>query len=752
MSTAKAKAKAALVKTPTILQMEALECGAAALAMILAYYGRWIPVEELRVLCGVSRDGSKALNIVKAARSLGMQAGGKRLEPAQLRALPTPAILFVNMNHFVVYEGVARGRFQLNDPAAGRRWVSPTELDEMFSGIVLTFEPTAEFKTGGSPPAVLPGLLQIARRTRGPLLWLAVLGLMLSLVGILLPGLQRIYVDRILVQELDDWVWPLAATLLAVAPFMALLAVMQGRLLATINAKLSMVLSSRMVWHLLRLPVMFFSQRYAGMISSRVALADQLVLTITRGLSQILVNLALLLMLVALMLQYSPTLTLIALVMGLLNALVFQRMRKSLGEASEKIAMQTVKMSGKAMQGLRMIETLKSTGTDAAFFANWSGLQALFINAQQEIGRREALLTALQALFASLTAAAILVVGGHLTMVETFSIGMLVAFSTISVLLNQPIQGLVSVAGTLQQTKGDLAQIDDTLRYPRAREFQNEAADALAPGERGQRRGAQGAQHQPPQMPGTGAAAATSPPLHLSGRVALEAVTFGYAPLETPLLDGLSLSIAPGSRIALVGGSGSGKSTIGKLVTGLFEPWRGRVLYDGHPLTDIPRDILRSSLAVVDQEIVLFEGSIRDNISLWDRTLPQAQIIRAAKDAMIHDVIMARTEGYDTKVEENGRNFSGGQRQRLEIARALATNPQLLVLDEATSALDTLTEQALMDNVRRRGCSLLIIAHRLSTIRDSDEIIVLDHGRVLQRGTHETLARVEGPYRELLET
>jgi len=718
-----------VVRTPTILQIEALECGAAALAMVLAHYGRWVPLEELRVLCGVSRDGSKAINVVKAARSLGLKAQGKRQEPADLASLPVPAILFVNMNHFVVFEGVTKQGFQINDPGGGRRTIPADEFDGMFSGLVLTFEPSDDFQPGGATPSILPGLWAMARRSLGPLTLLAAAGVLLAVFSLLLPGFQRIYLDRILIGRLDDWVYPLAIMLGIVAPLVAFLIWLHGRLMAEIGAKLSIVLSSRMAWHVLRLPVLFFTQRYAGMISSRVALADQLVLVASQGLSQVLINVSLLLLLTLMMLQYSVSLTLICLGLTLFNALLFQRLRKAMGEASEKVAMQQVKMEGKAMQGLRMMETLKSTGTDGLFFAKWAGLQALYINAQQEISRREALIAALQTWLASLTTAAVLVIGGYYTMVDRFSIGMLVAFSTIATLFTQPVALLVNLAGTLQQTKGPLAQVDDTLRYPQAKEFRDLTAPAAGP-----RR------------------AATAPLRRLTGQVHIESVSFGYAPLDTPLIRDFSLEMTPGSRVALVGGSGSGKSTVGKLLTGLLEPQGGRILYDGLPMPEVPRDILRNSLAVVDQDIVLFDGNVRDNISLWDETLPQEHLVAAAKDAMIHDVILSRKGGYEGPIEENGRNLSGGQRQRLEIARALAGNPTLLVLDEATSALDTVTEQAIMDNLRRRGCTCLMIAHRLSTIRDCDEIIVMHQGQILQRGTHTHLMAEDGAYRRLIET
>lgn len=718
-----------VVRTPTVLQMEALECGAASLAMVLAHYGRWVPLEELRILCGVSRDGSTVVNVLKAARSFGMIAKGKRLEPEALKDLPVPAILFVHMSHFVVFEGVTKKGFQINDPAGGRRTVTAEEFDGMFSGVALAFEPTEAFEKGGAPPSIVPSMRALVRHSIQPLLLLSLAGLMLAVLGLLTPGTQRVYIDRILIERLDDWVYPLAFTLAGVAPVLAFLAWMHGRLIASVSTKLSVVLSSKMVWRILRLPMAFFGQRYAGMISSRIALADQLAMQISQSVSQAIISLSMLTLLTFLMLQYSLLLTLICLGMTFSNAILFRRLRKVMGEASEKVAMQTVKMTGKAMQGLRMMETLKSTGTDGFFFSQWAGLQALLINAQQDIARREALVAALQTWLASMTAATVLVVGGYYTMTDRFSIGMLVAFSTITILFNQPVTVLVNLASTLQQTKGLFSQMEDTLQYEEATEFKQSVVPV-----------------NDTQQP------STAPLRRLTGNVHIDNITFGYAPLAPPLIKGFSLDMKAGSRVALVGGSGSGKSTVGKLVSGLLEPQTGTILFDGVPLHEVPRDILRNSLAVVDQEVILFEGTVRENISMWDETMPQEFLVAAAKDAMIHDVILSRREGYSDLIEENGRNFSGGQRQRLEIARALAGNPTLLVLDEATSALDSVTEEAIVAHLRRRGCACLIIAHRLSTIRDCDEIIVMHQGEILQRGTHAQLLAAEGPYRRLIET
>lgn len=709
------------VRTPTVLQMEALECGAAALAMVLAYHGRWVPLETLRVMCGVSRDGSKAINIVKAARSLGLQAKGLRLDPADFKALSLPAILFVDMNHFVVLEGTEPGWAYLNDPANGRRKVSAEDFDGMFSGIALVFEKTPAFETGGSRRRVLPALLDLVRDSWVALAAVLVLGVLVVVIGLITPAFSRVFIDDLLIGRLNDWLVPLLLAMGAAALVLCLVTWLRMHLIARLHAKLGLVLSARLAWHILRLPSNFFMQRYSGMVSARLPLAEQVASLASRNLTQLAVGVTTLVFFTALMVQYHVWLTLACVLLGAVNALVFWYLRRRLGESSETIALHAVKMSGKVMQGLQMIETLKATGADDVFFSKWSGLQVLFVNAQQKVLHLQTLLGSLPALTAALTSAVVLALGGLFVMDDELTVGMLVAFTVIVGSFTTPINELMEIVTAMRNAQGPLAQVDDTLHHPLAPEFEPE-----------------------PDVP-------TQHGAHLPGHVQLRGIRAGYSPLDPPLIDGLDLNLPPGSRIALVGGSGSGKSTMGRLISGLMQPWSGEILFDGKPFTQWPRALLRSSLAVVDQEIVLFEGSVRDNLSLWDDSMPLERIAQAAQDAMIHEVISSRRGGYDARVEEDGRNFSGGQRQRLEIARALTGNPSVLILDEATSALDTLTEQSIMANLRRRGCTCIIIAHRLSTIRDCDQIIVLDRGRVIERGNHQQLMQLGGIYRGLIE-
>lgn len=717
--------------SPTILQMEALECGAAALAMVLAHHGRWVALESLRIDCGVSRDGSKASNVLKAARHHGLVAKGQRLEPAQLQDIKLPAILFINMNHFVVLDAISPRGYHVNDPGTGRRVIDHDSFDRSFSGIALVFEKGPDFKPGGAPAPLLPRLKALLRPIKRPIAVVAATGALVALLTMIGPGLQQVYVDNILINRADNWVRPLIAVLLILIPILALLTWLRMALVARIGVRLATVLSSRSMWHVMRLPVGFFVQRYAGIVNSRVSLADYLGASLARLLADVAFNLSLIAFLGLLLIQYNALLTLLVVALAALNALIFKVMQRPLKEASERVAMQFVKLQSKTQQGLRMIESLKSTGTEAMFFGKWSGLHALYVNAQQESTRWTAALMGSQFLIATLISSMVLVVGGYLTLEDELTIGMLVAFAVVAGLFTQPVNGLINAASELETLRGQLNQVDDTLGHPKAVEFMTDAVTGA---------------------PSSSASDATRRLARLSGDIELRDISFGYAPLAPPLINALSFQLQAGQRLALVGTSGSGKSTIGRLVAGLLEPRSGEIRFDDSVMTQVDRDLLRNSIAVVDQDIVLFEGTIRDNITLWDPTMPESYIITAARDAEIHDFIMSLPGGYDAPVEENGRNLSGGQRQRLEIARALVGNPSIIILDEATSALDAETEKAIMDHLLRRGCTTLVIAHRLSTIRDCDQILVLHQGAVLERGNHAELMASDGPYKQLIET
>jgi len=709
-------------RTPTVLQMEAVECGAAALAIVMGHYRKFVPLEELRQACGVSRDGSKASNVVKAARTYGFEARGYRYEPAEVLALRTPVIVFWNFNHFLVVEGVSKAGVHLNDPATGPRAVTVEEFDQGFTGVALVITPGPDFVPQGQPDSMLSSLRRRLPLRESALLYLVLAGLLLVLPGLVLPIFSKVFIDEYLIARMDSWVKPLLIGMAATMTLQGVLTWLQRFYLARFHVKFAMATSSQFLWHVLRLPIVFFTQRSPGDISGRVGINNRVAELLTGELATTLLNLFVLVFYAALMLSYDVFLTLVGVAVVAVNIVFLRRMSRRRKDVSQKLANDHGKLLGTSMNGLQIIETLKASGGESDFFAKWAGQHAKVVHGMQAMGGQGVLRVGVPMLLNALTTVLILSIGGWRVMDGALTMGALVAFQSLMASFMQPVNQLVALGASIQEMEGDMKRLDDVLRY---------APDArVAAADRGSEDDAEA--------------------LRLEGAVELRNVSFGYSRLEAPLLQDFSLTLRPGSRVALVGASGCGKSTISRLVMGLYEPWSGEILFDGKPREAWPRAALVSSLSMVSQEITLFEGTVRDNLCLWDDTLPEADLIQAAQDACLHDTLLERPGGYDTAVLEGGVNFSGGQRQRLEIARALAVNPRILVLDEATSALDPLTEQQIDDNLRRRGCTCLIVAHRLSTIRDCDEIIVLDRGRVVQRGTHEAMRDSPGPYAELM--
>ena len=708
-------------KTPTVLQMEAVECGAAALAMVLGYYGRIVPVEELRVACGVSRDGSKASNILKAAGGYGLRGKGFRKEPDELRALALPQIVFWNFNHYVVVEGFGADRVYLNDPAIGPRVVPWEEFDQSFTGVVLVFEPRRDFRAGGTRPSLVAALRRRLAGLETGVLYVVLVTLALIIPGLAIPAFARVFVDQILVTGIRGWIGPLLIGMALTALLRAALTWLQALYLLRLETRLSLRASAAFFWHVLHLPIEFFTQRYAGEIGARVAINDRVARLLSGELATAALNLVLVVFYALLMLRYDVLLTAVGVGTAILNMLALRAIARRRVDANRRLLQDRGRLVSSLYAAIGMIETIKATGRESDFFARWAGYQAKVVNAEQALSTTSLAIGVVPPLLAGLNTAAILAIGGLRLMEGHLTVGMLVAFQSLMASFLEPIGQFVRLGGVLQEVEGDMQRLDDVLRYPV--DAQPAAAESEEPG----------------------------PDAKLSGLLEIEDVTFGYSRMDAPLIEGLSLTVRPGQQVALVGGSGSGKSTIAKLVAGLYHPWSGTIRFDGCPRRELPRAVLTRSLALVDQEIALVGGTVRENLTLWDERIAEEALVAAAQDAAIHDEIVARPGGYATAVDEGGRNFSGGQRQRLEIARALAGNPTILVLDEATSALDPLTEQIIVENLRRRGCTCLIVAHRLSTIRDADQIVVLEHGRVVQRGTHDELVAVSGPYRRLME-
>ena len=710
-------------KTPTVLQMEAVECGAAALAIVLGYYGRFVSLEELRVACGVSRDGTKANNILKAARQYGLIAKGFSKQPDELPSLPLPAIVFWNFNHFVVVEGFQAGQVYLNDPAMGPRVVSEAEFEDSFTGVVLVFEPGPEFRRGGARRGLWAPLRERLHGSEWGLGYVLLASLGLAILGLVAPIFTRVFVDYILVARFRDWVGPLLLGMGAAALLHAALTWLQRYYLLRLSTRLVVTFSYHSLRHLLRLPVEFFTQRYGGEVGARLDINYRIARLLSGELAVNLLSAVMLVFYLALMLVFDVLLTLIGLAIAVLNVVALRQVSRRRKDMNARLLQERGKMMGTSMAGLQAIESLKAMGAESDFFSRWSGYLAKVTVVGQSLAVYSMGLGAVPFFLSSISMVAIHGEGALRVMDGQMTLGTLIAFQGLMMGFMAPVNQLVLLGSSLQEVEGELNRLDDVLRYP------------IDPN------------LQPAETPPAPAA-----PPKLSGQLELRSVVYGYSRLDEPLINRFSLAVKPGARIALVGSSGSGKTTLAKIISGLLRPWEGEILLDGQPWAQVPRQVITNSLAMVDQDFFLCEGTVREVLTMWDATVPEESIVRAAKDACIHDDIAARAGGYDSKVEEGGRNFSSGQRQRLEIARALVGNPAILVLDEATSALDAATEKAIDENLRRRGCTCILVAHRLSTIRDCDEIIVLDRGAIVQRGTHDAMRGAPGLYSRLIST
>lgn len=719
------------VKTPVLLQIEAVECGAAALGIILGYYGRIVPLAELRQACGVSREGSSAANIITAAQTYNLVAKGYKKTLERLMELRPPYIVFWRFEHFLVVEGFGKDQVYLNDPASGRRTVSMEEFNQSYTGVVLVMEPGPDFSKGGKKKSILLSLYSRLQGSIPALLYCVTAGFLLVIPNLALPVFSQIFIDEVLVRQQLGWFPYLLSGLLIMVAVQGLLTAWQLNYLRKLRVKLSVSMASRFIWHVLRLPTSFYAQRFPGEISSRVSINDQVADVLSGEVTTTVISSVLVVFYAIVMLQYNLLLTLIVISFAIINVVVLQWVSQRRIDANTKVSRDFGKVDGVAIAGLQSIETLKASGLESDFFARWAGYYTKATNARLDLALVTQRVGLLPSLLSSLSNVVLLGVGGWEILQGNLTIGMLLAFQLLTRSFLAPINNLVRFGRTLQDLAGNLVRLDDVLE------------NTIDPTLKLQPAVPQEVKDQE---------IALTPFSCLKGYVDLKNVTFGYSKVNAPLIQNLTLSIKPGQRVALVGGSGSGKSTIARIVAGLYEPWQGELLFDGIPRDQIPRSVLTHSLAVVDQDILLFADTIRANLTLWDPTIPDNVLQKACQDAAIHDVILSIPGGYSAQLIEGAANLSGGQRQRLEIARALVNNPTILILDEATSALDSETEKIIDQNLRRRGCTCLIVAHRLSTIRDCDEIIVLDRGKVVQRGTHEMLWREGGRYAYLVSS
>lgn len=713
-----------IVKTPTILQMEMVECGAASLAMILAYHGKWVPLEKVRVACGVSRDGSTAASLLQAARNYGCETKANQFSIDQLKErADLPCILHWNFNHFVVLNGFKGDFAVINDPAKGIQKVSMKDFDEAFTGICLEMVPGEAFVPGGRPASVWSFVMSRIESSKKALLMLMLVGALTALTSILTPLFSKIFIDYILIDGNTDWLMPLLSAMGALAFYTVILFSVKEILLEKIEGKLAIVSNADFLWHTLRLPMEFYAQRMAGDIMSRQTSNDTVADTLVSKLTPVLLHFLLILFYLMVMLKYSLLLTAIGIFMMITNLLMAQYTARKRIQITRTQMRDSGKLYATTVSGIEMIETIKASGAESGFFERWAGFYAAVNGSDIAFTKTEKILGSIPELLQQLSSVFILTMGAWMVMEGHFTVGMLLAFQSFMTQFLQPVGELISAGQSIQEMRTNMERIEDVMKYEvdvkedvsRLSEIPEDAAK-------------------------------------LSGQIQMENITFGYSKLSPPLVEGFSMSLAQGAKVAFVGSSGCGKSTLVKLLSGLYKPWSGTIQFDGQPIEDIPRDIFTASVAVVDQEIILFQDSISQNIKMWDESIEDFEVILAARDVQIHEDIMARENGYDTMLIEGGRNFSGGQRQRIEIARVLAQDPTIIILDEATSALDAKTEFQVMKAITDRNITCVVVAHRLSTIRDCDEIIVMDKGRIVERGTHEQLLQNEGLYTRLITT
>lgn len=717
------------VRTPTVLQMEAAECGAAALAMVLAYHGHWIPLEEARQACAVSRDGASALNIVRAARGYGMTAGGRRLTVDQVAAAELPVIAFWGQGHFLVVEAVRRGRFRVNDPASGRRWVPREEFARLYSGITLHFEPGPDFARTprAERPHPLRGLLGLARRSPAGIALALLAGLLVVVPTTAAALVTSLFVTQVLEDRDDRWATVVLGIAVLVAVTSVALVVLQQRVLLRMQTALAIRTSARFIAHMVRLPTSFFVARAPGALVGRVQLNTNVAQLASGQLATVAISLMTMALYAVVLGWLSLWLLLVALAAAAVNALALAAVARVRIETNKELEQRRLLLDASTFLAADRLDDIRATGADDELFAAWSGRQVPAVVAEQRLGLVTQSLLVVPALLAALDTVAILAVGGWLVIDGRLAIGELIAFQILGVAFLAPVAGVVSASTQFQDARAWLQQIHDVMDQPPDTALVRvmDRDDAPGPADRGV-------------------------PERLTGALELRDVTFGYTPGAAPLIEGLSMRLEPGQRVALVGRTGSGKSTVANLVAGLYEPWSGEILFDGRPRAAISHAVMTGSLAKVDQSILLFEGTVAENVRLWDDAIPLDDMRRALADAAVEAEILATSGGLSHVLADGGRNLSGGQRQRVEIARALAVDPAILVLDEATSALDTITERRIDEALRRRGCTCLIVAHRLSTVRDCDQILVLEHGAVIERGSHDELMDLAGAYRDLV--
>lgn len=709
-----------IANVPVVMQLEALECGAACLTMIMAYYGLWIPLERVRSDCGVSRDGSNAANVLKAARKYGFIAKAYRSPIDALKKdAGFPCIIHWNFCHYVVLCGFKKDKAVLCDPARGRVEVSAEEFDKSFTGIVLRFSPDENFVPQGKPRSLASYAKKLLKGTGAAIAFTVFVSICAMFFSIINPVASRMFIDRFIGKGNSNE----SAVFLAVLSFLSIIQIFISSIQAVyqlkINGKMAVVGDTTFMWKVLRMPMDFFSQRMSGDIQMRQADNGQIVSVLVTIVGPMAINAFMMIFYLVIMVRYNLILSIIGISSVLINLIVSNIITAKRINISRVQLRDEGKLASYTVSGIEMIETIKASGAEDGFFSKWAGYQASANTQSVRFAKLNQMLEVIPGIVSGVSGIIVLCMGVFFTFSGEFTVGMLMAFQGYLNLFTAPAQSFITFGQEIQQMRVRLERIEDVMEYPEEKWKEIDPSQTEDIGK-------------------------------LKGEVEIKNLSFGYSRLGNPIIEDLNLHLKPGKSIALVGSSGSGKSTIAKLVSNLYKPWSGEILFDGVPLEEIPREVRTASIGVIDQDIILFEGTVAENIKMWDNSIQDFEMILAARDADLHEIIVKRDGGYNYKITEGGKDFSGGQRQRIEIARVLAQDPTIIIMDEATSALDALTEYKVVQSIRDRGVSMIIVAHRLSTIRDCDEIIVLDKGKVVERGTHDELYAKGGYYAELI--